>query len=131
MKTTKVINLTFTQTSGTANAYVNITFPVKRINTRAIAYQRGGSTVAIAEYGSLLSDLINNDTHGVYYNDSTYGCASTGLLTQYEFRTPTFINGNYNFTMYDASGAVNFAVNTLDYIILVLEFEDDTDVSKI
>lgn len=129
MKTTKVINLTFTNTSGVATAYINVTFPVKHVHTRAIAYQRGGVNVATAEYGTLVSDLIGNEPHGIYYNDSTYSTAN-GSLTHYEFRDPTFVRGNYTFTMFDASGAINFAVNTLDYIILILEFESEDVANK-
>jgi hypothetical protein len=122
MKVTKAINLTFTTSS--ASAYISVNFPVKYIHVRAIAYQRGGAGVATGEYGTLFSDLTHNQVLGMYYNDSTYSTAPTSS-TEYEFLTPTYVNGTYTFTMYDASGALNLPVNNPDYIVLLLEFEDE------
>ncbi len=129
MKTTKAIYLTFSDFSTNASAYIFIPFMVKHIHTRAISYQRGGTTSSPAEYGVLTSDLTGGDPLGVYYNDSTYSTA-VGSLTHYEARQPITINGQYTFTMTDASGSTNLPVNNPDYIILLLEFESD-DVANL
>lgn len=124
MKITKAIYLTFSNFSTNATASIFIPFMVKHIHTRAISYQRGGNAVSPAEYGVLTSDLTGGDPLGVYFNDSTYSTA-VGSLAHYEARSPITINGQYTFSMTDASGSVNLPVNNPDYIILLLEFESE------
>ena len=123
MKITKSIFLSFSTSSTTS--YINVNFDVTHIHCRSISYQRGGVTVSTPKYGVLLSDLTDNAPLGIFYNDSAYSTAP-GLYSVHEFKTPKKVSGFYNFTMLYADGTPLSPVNTPDYIVLLLEFSDDS-----
>jgi hypothetical protein len=123
MRITKSIFLSFSTSSTTA--YINVNFDVSHMHCRSISYQRGGTTSSTPKYGVLLSDLTENEPLGIFYNDSAYSTAP-GLNSIHEFQGKKKISGFYNFTMLYADGTPLSPVNTPDYIVLLLEFTDES-----
>ena len=97
---------------------VNIPFAVDRIIFRSLAYDS-----TITEYAVLSSDLINWESIGIVYRDSSFS-NSTAQTIEYHFQTPTFISGRYNFTLRNLDKTIA-TVGGPEFCVFIAEFIKD------
>jgi hypothetical protein len=105
----------------TATADINIPFTVDRIIFRSLA-DTGNNVQA---YAILSSDLIQWESIGVLYRDSTYS-NSTAQTIEYHFQVPTKISGRYNFIMKDLAGAL-ITGGANERVVFIAEFVRDKE----
>jgi len=109
----KCVYLTLDNNTAQASAYVSVSFPVKEIIVRQIAYQDDVSNVDLKSFGTLHSDMVQNQALGIVALVSTNnatGTTGTGHilppsgLIRFCYRTPVSIGGQYTFTLRDLTG---------------------------
>jgi hypothetical protein len=127
MKITKAVYLSFVS-SNIATSTISIPFTVSSIHVKGISYDPANiPNIGTARYGTISSDLVDQQPLGIFYNDSTYGFTSSKdiHLTLY---TPKTINSTYTFFLTNDAGAPYFPVNNgTDQVILILEFNDASE----
>lgn len=126
MKLTKTIYLTFTATQSIASAYISIPFKVKTIHCKALSITSGNLAVS-GKYVTITSDLVNNAPLGSTFNSSAYS-AGTIQDIQNQFWNPQVVQGYYNFTMYQSSGALYQASTGNDTVALIIEFNSPDEI---
>ena len=94
----KTIFLTFPNASKSTSASILINPLVHKIIFRSLAYKG-----AVDEYVVLQSDLINGESVGVAFRNSSFS-SSTAQVVEYHFTQPTKISGTYNFVLKKLDG---------------------------
>jgi len=97
------------------NTTINIPFAVDCVKFRAISDD--GSTDS---YGVLSSDLINGETVGIVYRNDLKPI-SPNQNVEYQFQTPTKIQGNYTFTLKNLNNTIA-TIGDPESIVFLAEF---------
>ena len=130
----KCVYLTLDNNTAQATAYVSVSFPVKEIIVRQIAFEGSVSKVALNSFGTLHSDMVQNQALGIVSlvstptSDAVPTVATNHHLppsaaTRFCYRTPTSINGTYTFTLRDLTGSqFNLGGAGTYYMCVLLEF---------
>ncbi len=125
MRQNKAIYMTFPVGASSATANISIPFTVKTIHVKSSAYITSAPPPAgDALYIYVLSDLTQNSPLCMVYRDSTYPY-STAADVEFEFQNPQVINGLYNFSLMDLTGAPIGATVGGDSLGLILEFNGE------
>lgn len=127
MKITKAVHLLF---SGTNVAFANVVVPfvVSNVHVKGLGYDPQNNPVSgTAQYGVISSDLVDNQPLAIFYNDATYSFTSNKDI-QLTLYTPRTINGTFQFNLInDAGNPYTPTGGGNDRVILILEFNDDTE----
>jgi len=105
-------------TSNQAIANIDLPFAVDKIIFRSLAYD-----AATTEYAVISSDLINWNSLGVIYRDSSFS-NSTAQTIEYHFQTPTKINGQYKFQLTNLDRTLS-TVSGAEFCVFIAEFIRD------
>jgi hypothetical protein len=129
MRITKSIFLSFAGTNS-ATASIQVPFKVKRIHVKGIGYVPQNQPAAgAAVYGVLSSDLVDNQSLGLFYNDATYSY-TTNQDVELTLYTPRAIAGTYTFYAQNQLGDPYAPTGGgTDNCIIILEFNDDSETN--
>lgn len=140
----KCVYLTLDNTNAQASSYVSVGFPVKEIIVRQIAFQGSVSQVGIKSFGTLHSDMVQNQCLGIVSlvstptSDAVPTVATNHHLppsasTRFCYRTPLSINSQYTFTLRDLTGAqFNLGgVGTYNVAILLEFIEYKSEITEV
>jgi len=116
--TNRTIFLTFQAGSSSTIASINVNHPVNKILFRSLACDSN-----VTEYAVIQSDLINNETIGIAYRDSSYS-NSTAQVIEYHFTQPTTIGGTYSFNLKNLDATATNPTG-IEFYVFVAEFIGD------
>lgn len=115
---TKVIPLRFVNTS-IAQAAINVPFRVKEITTKTIVYEDDTDPVALAQYGVVVSNLVQDQPLGVFMSDYRYASYSGSDAVVYKNRNPIDVAGTYTFYLKNID---NTTFTLTGSMMIILEF---------
>lgn len=120
MRTTRLLELVFTDTDLQDTHFINIPFKVREIRVKSMAYEADlkHSEEKSAKFGFLTSDLTNNTPLGFYHQNSHLPYSPLQNVV-YELQNPDNIQGTFTFRISEAPN-----VGSIDQIHLILEFLD-------
>lgn len=122
MKQTKVIWLYFEENDTTTTATVSVPFLVRKIHIKnaSLSSENLGAT---GEYITITSDMVNNAPLATVFSNSNFS-AGTVQDIEHQLWNPQAIQGEYNFTLWTASGNLYAPEGGYVGIMLIVEFND-------